>query len=88
MTTIINANNTGIVETADTSGILQFQTGGTAAITIGTDQNVTFNSTGAITVPVGTTAQRPASPVNGMMRYNTTTAHLEGYVAGAWTNIG
>lgn len=88
MTTIINANGTGIVETADNSGILQLQTGGTAAMTIGTDQNITCNSTGAFTVPVGTTAQRPASPVNGMMRYNTTTARLEGYVAGAWTNIG
>lgn len=88
MTTIINANGTGIVETADTSGILQLQTGGTAALTIGTDQNVTLNSTGAITVPVGTTAQRPGTAVNGMMRYNTTTAHLEAYVAGAWTTIG
>lgn len=88
MTTIINANSTGIVETADNSGILQLQTGGTAAVTIGTDQNVTFNSTGAITVPVGTTAQRPSSLVNGMIRYNTTTAHLEGYIGGAWVNLG
>lgn len=88
MTTIINANGTGIVETADTSGILQLQTGGTAAMTIGTDQNIVCNSTGAITVPVGTTAQRPSTAANGMMRYNTTTAHLEAYVSGSWTAIG
>ena len=50
MTTIINANSSGIVETADNSGVLQLQTGGNAALTIGTDQNITCNSTGAITV--------------------------------------
>ena len=64
MTTTINANSTGLVETPDSSGILQLQTGGTAALTIGTDQNITCNSTGAITVPVGTTAQRPSSASN------------------------
>ena len=89
MTTIINANSSGIVETADNSGALQLQTGGTAALTIGTDQNVTLNSTGALTVPVGTTAQRPASPVNGMMRYNSSSTVLgvEAYVNGSWTTV-
>ena len=29
------------------------------------------NNTGALVVPVGTTDQRPASPVTGMLRYNT-----------------
>ena len=32
--------------------------------------NMTINSTGFMTIPVGTTAQRPASPVVGMMRVN------------------
>lgn len=32
--------------------------------------NTIINSTGFITIPVGTTAQRPASPVVGMMRVN------------------
>ena len=87
MTTIINANNSGITQTVDTSGILQFQTANTAAITIGTNQNANITSTGAITVPVGTTAQRPASATNGMIRYNTTTVALEGYIGGAWVTI-
>lgn len=37
------------------------------------------SNTGAIVIPVGTTAQRPASPIGGMIRYNTTTSQLEGY---------
>lgn len=35
-------------------------------------------------LPVGTTAQRPASPVNGMTRYNTTNGENESYVNGSW----
>jgi|688.fasta_scaffold116270_3 hypothetical protein len=50
-------------------------------------KNTTINDTGYLQVPSGTTAQRPASPVNGMIRYNTTTNALEGYAAGSWVNI-
>ena len=57
MTTIINANSSGIVETADASGILQIQTANTAAITINASQNVTINGTGALTLPSGNTAR-------------------------------
>ena len=41
-------------------------------------------TTGAAQLPVGTTAQRPASPVTGMMRVNTTTVKLEYYNGSAW----
>ena len=87
MTTIINANSSGLVETVDTSGNLQFQTNGTAALHIDNSQNITANSTGAITLNVGNTAQRPASPANGMIRYSNTSNLLEAYVNGAWANI-
>jgi hypothetical protein len=39
------------------------------------------------TMPVGTTAQRPASPVAGMQRINTTTGYLEVYNLGGWVNV-
>lgn len=42
---------------------------------------------GAITVPVGSTAQRPLIPENGMIRYNNTTNHFEGYQNGIWVNL-
>ena len=50
--------------------------------------NVILNTTTALELPDGTTAQRPGSPVNGMVRYNTTLSTFEGYKAGAWGAIG
>jgi hypothetical protein len=50
-------------------------------------KNTTINDTGYMQLPSGTTAQRPASPINGMMRFNTTTEVLEAYVAGAWVTL-
>jgi len=46
-----------------------------------------FNGTGALKINVGTTAQRPTSPVNGMIRYNSTTLKFEGYSAGNWLDF-
>ncbi len=43
---------------------------------------------GSILLPSGTTSARPSSPANGMLRYNTSLAALEAYVAGAWGPIG
>lgn len=50
--------------------------------------DVVFNTTGQITVPSGSTAQRSASPVNGMFRYNSTTSQFEGYAGGQWGAVG
>ena len=48
MTTTVDANNSaGFKVTADTSGILQLQTNGTAALTVDTSQNVGINATPA-----------------------------------------
>jgi hypothetical protein len=40
---------------------------------------LTINSTDDIKIPVGTTAQRPATPANGMIRYNSTLGQYEGF---------
>ena len=45
-----------------------------------------ISATDALTLPSGTTAQRPGSAANGQIRYNSTTSQLEGY-AGAWKNL-
>jgi hypothetical protein len=50
--------------------------------------NVTMSSTGFALIPAGTTAERPASPANGQIRYNTTTSQFEGYQGGAWGQLG
>jgi hypothetical protein len=46
-----------------------------------------FNGTGALKVPVGTTAQQP-TPATGQIRYNTTNNQYEGYGASAWAALG
>jgi hypothetical protein len=74
---------TGVIrKTADASGMLSLQTNSTNALTADTSQNVILNSTGGLNVPSGTTAQRPAVPLNGMLRYNTTIPQLEIYING------
>ena len=45
------------------------------------------NKTDAIILPRGTTAQRPSSPVNGMIRYNTTINIVEEYRNGQWAGL-
>lgn len=66
---------------------LSLQTNSIDAVKIDNAQNANFVSTGAITLPSGTTAQRPASPVNGMWRYNTNYAGVEAYANGSWLNL-
>jgi len=91
MASIINLQSDATVGTltksGDATGNLTLQTNGNTALTINTSQNIIFNSTGAFTVPVGNTAQRPSPAANGMIRYNTTTSKLEGYINSAWANI-
>lgn len=41
-------------------------------------------ATGAAIMPVGTTAQRPASPVSGMLRYNADLLEWDRYQGGKW----
>jgi hypothetical protein len=48
---------------------------------------LTLESTGAAILNVGTTAERPADPEEGMVRYNSTTDKFEGY-SGAWGALG
>lgn len=49
-------------------------------------KNTVINDTGYFRLPSGTTAQRPVSPSNGMMRYNSTFNCAERYVNG-WKYI-
>jgi len=43
--------------------------------------DVTITSTGALTIPRGTSAQRPTNPAAGMMRYNNDEGYIETYEA-------
>jgi hypothetical protein len=46
-----------------------------------------FTSTGAVKIPVGTTAQRPAG-ADGKIRFNSDTDKFEGYDGTAWGQLG
>ncbi|MGI9251410.1 MAG: hypothetical protein ACR2PR_09445 [Pseudohongiellaceae bacterium] len=68
---------------------------GDGAIQIGYDGTTHFQTnangadvptTGAFTIPVGTTAQEPAA-VNGMLRYDSDTNELRAVQSGAWVDV-
>ena len=95
------ANSTGVVTltstvltTTDINGgtidgtVIGGSTAAAATTTVLTaTSDSSFTSTGAVKVPVGTTAQRPTG-ATGKIRYNSTLSRFEGYSAAAWSQIG
>jgi len=66
---------------------------GTETLTNKTLTSPTLNgsemtTTGAIVMPVGTTAQRPGTGVVGMMRFNSDIDAFEGYNGASWVKLG
>jgi hypothetical protein len=49
---------------------------------------VNIDTTTALQIAVGTTAQRPVSPAAGDLRFNSTTTSTEVYNGSAWVNVG
>lgn len=47
-----------------------------------------LTGTAALRIPNGTTAQRPATPNAGDLRYNTTTTKFEGWNGSSWRSVG
>ena len=86
----INNLNTGtdfnFSETGVADGRLYLKAGGNVGIgTTAPGATLDVSGTGSIKIPVGTTAQRPSSPVAGMMRFNTDSSRVEFYNGIAWT---
>jgi hypothetical protein len=81
--TDLNVTGAAIFEsTADFTDPVTFDS------TVGIAGKLSLTDTGAAKINVGTTAQRPASPVNGDIRYNSDTAKYEGYSGSAWGQLG
>jgi len=53
-------------------------------LAITTSDAIVMNTPKNLLIPKGVESNRPVSPVNGMIRYNTDTNQFEGYQAGAW----
>ena len=74
----VKANNsTALMTITETGNVGIGTTSPSVSLDIG-------SKTDAIKIPIGTTAQRPASPANGMVRYNTTESEYEVYKDNAW----
>ena len=59
--------------------------GGSATTsTLTTGAKLQINSTDSMLLPIGTTGQRPGTPVTGMFRYNTTAGGIEWYTGSSW----
>jgi hypothetical protein len=81
---VTNAIGPGVLSAnAVTSASIAAGAVGQVALDIG---NTAQPGTGAMLVPLGTTAQRPATPVDGMVRFNSTLNSLETYRSGVWTS--
>jgi hypothetical protein len=72
--------NVDTISSSRTDGKIFIEPSGTGYLQI--------TSTNAVRVPVGNTASRDASPLQGMFRFNTTTSVFEGYDGIAWNAIG
>ena len=83
----------GKVEWTDTVSAAYGGTGNNAPgafdILVGRSGSYTLSSsmTSAMQLPAGTGAQQPGVPVNGMIRYNSTTSKVEAYAGGAWVDL-
>jgi hypothetical protein len=82
LTSAGSITSTTLVGTANQIGITNTNGVGNPVFSIADD--AIFPGTGAVTVPIGTTGQRPSSPVSGMIRYDTTDGAYYGYATGAW----
>jgi hypothetical protein len=58
------------------------------AYTVSLADNAILPGTASLTLPIGTTAQRPGTPLAGMIRYNSTTGLCEKYTGAYWGNFG
>jgi hypothetical protein len=88
---IYKAGSSGTSDNYATTAVSVTGTGnvgiGTTAPDTGTALDLSAN-TNSLLLPVGTTGQEPVSPVNGMMRYNSSTPGVEAYYSGGWNTLG
>lgn len=89
--TVVNVN----IPAAGTIGPNQLGTGAVTSSSVAAGavggislDQANFNGTGSMTLPSGTTAQRPASPTPGSTRFNSTTGFAEYWTGNQWATYG
>lgn len=97
-----NITTSGILKTTNslnindrltvTDNTISSATGNNIILSPATGRVAKINTTSAITIPAGTTAQRPTSGIveSGSIRFNTDTGQYEGYSAStsSWSSLG
>lgn len=78
-----SVDNTGAFNVVAGTDGMSFNSGNAAIEFL---SRVELNTTNAVRLPIGTTAQRPATAVAGDTRFNSTTNKLEFYNGTAWTS--
>lgn len=80
---------------ADTVSALQFKVDGTVCFALGDDSNAagehyaTFGALSTqLSLPKGTDAERPTTPLTGAIRYNETSTEVEFYNGSSWGAVG
>lgn len=57
------------------------------SVAVEADGRVTMDGVISLLLPKGITTDRPGSPINGMIRYNSQSNEFEGYQSGAWRSF-
>jgi hypothetical protein len=87
----LRASGTGSIDFGDISinqSTITVAPGNDLDISLGAGNIVNFDSTESIVLPAGATADRPATPVAGMVRFNTDIGDYEGYDGTSWSGLG
>lgn len=84
---LVLTETTGVGSVSGTANQIVI-TGTAPNFTVGLANNAILPGTGSLTLPTGTTAERPGTPVNGMIRYNSTFNNAEFYSQAAWRPVG
>jgi len=87
LSTVFTITNT-TVASSTISGALQVAGGVGIGGKLYVGGDVVFSSTGTLSLPSGTSAQRPGTPSLGMTRYNSDLGAAEFYTSGGWVQFG
>jgi hypothetical protein len=89
LTLVANGTGNVIVEgiKVDANNIQSVATNSNITLTPQGTGSVIINNNTSLKIPVGTDAERPATPTNGMIRYNTTRSQYEGWNGTYWLKL-
>ena len=77
----------GIIRFEHNTNEMVIKTIGTDRLRFKSDGNIVHSSTTAFQIAKGTTAERPGSPVDGMIRFNSTLSQTEEYRDSGWFGL-